>query len=57
MEEMRNAHEISDENLKRTCHFGDLEVDGRIMLTWVLNKRRNSERCSWHRMESSVELW
>jgi hypothetical protein len=38
MGEIRNAYEILVKNLKRRGHLADVDVDGRIMLKWILNK-------------------
>jgi hypothetical protein len=36
--EMRNVNKVLAENLKITGHFGDLNIDGRIILKLILNK-------------------
>jgi hypothetical protein len=38
MGEMRNAHSILVGNLKGRDHLKDLDVDGRIILEWILGK-------------------
>jgi hypothetical protein len=35
---MRNIYKIVVINLKVVEHFGDLGMDGRIILKWTLNK-------------------
>jgi hypothetical protein len=37
MEEIRKAHKILAKKLKE-IHFGDIEVNGRILLEWMLEK-------------------
>jgi hypothetical protein len=39
MGEMRNTFNISVENMKGRDHPEDLDVDGRIILTWSLENR------------------
>jgi len=36
---MRNTYKILVGNLEKRDHFGDLGVDGRILLKWVLQKQ------------------
>jgi hypothetical protein len=35
---MRQAHKILSENLKGRDHLGDLSVNWRILLKWILEK-------------------
>jgi hypothetical protein len=38
MRQMRNAHKILIGNLKGKSNLGDLDVNGRIILEWILKK-------------------
>jgi hypothetical protein len=35
---LSNAYKFNSKNLKGRDHFGDLEVNGRITLKWILKK-------------------
>jgi len=37
-EDMRNAYRILVESLKRRDYSEDLDVDGKIILQWILSK-------------------
>jgi hypothetical protein len=38
MEEGRGVHNILWENLREGDHWGDKDVDGRIILRWIFRK-------------------
>jgi hypothetical protein len=38
LEDMRNAYKVSIEKLQRRNHYGDLTMDKRILLKWILNR-------------------
>jgi hypothetical protein len=38
MGEMRKAYKISTVKPERKRHFGELDIDGRIILEWILRK-------------------
>jgi hypothetical protein len=38
MVEMGNAYKILSEGLKGRCHLEDLDVDGRVIKEWILEK-------------------
>jgi hypothetical protein len=39
MAAMRRTHVILVEELKETDHLGELSIDGRIILRWILDKQ------------------
>jgi hypothetical protein len=39
MGEMKNAYIILVENVKGRVHLEDLDIDGKILLEWILGKK------------------
>ena len=47
MEEGRGVHKVLVSNLRKRDHWGDQDVDGRIILSWILRKWEGVVGTEW----------